>query len=56
MKDYEKNKQSSYFQYWNVNNLYNFEMLQKLGVNNFEQIEDTYQFNEDFIKKLQLRN
>ena len=25
-------------------------MSQKLPVNNFEWIEDTYQFNEDFIK------
>ena len=25
-------------------------MLQKLPVNNFEQIEETSQFNEDFIK------
>ena len=25
-------------------------MLQKLPVNNFEWIEDTFQFNEDFIK------
>ena len=27
-------------------------MSQKLPVNNFQQIEDTSQFNEDFIKKL----
>ena len=26
------------------------EMLQKLSVNKFEKIEDTSQFNEDFIK------
>ena len=26
------------------------EMSQKLPVNNFEWIEDTFQFNEDFIK------
>ena len=25
-------------------------MLQKLSVNNFEWIEDTFQFNEDFIR------
>ena len=25
-------------------------MSQKLPVNNFERIEDTFQFNEDFIK------
>ena len=34
----------------NVNNPYGWVMLQKLPVNNFEWIEDTFQFNEDFIK------
>ena len=50
MKDYDKNKKSSYIQYWDVNNLYDRGMLQKLPVNNFEWLEDTSQFNEDFIK------
>ena len=50
MKNYDKNKESSYFQYWDVNNLYSWEMSQKLPVNNFEWIEDTSQFTEDFIK------
>ena len=36
---------------WDVNNLYEWAMLQKLQVNNFDWIEDTSQFNEDFIKK-----
>ena len=49
MKDYDKNKESSYIQYWDVNNLYGWAMLQKLPVNNFEWIKDTSQFNEDFI-------
>ena len=47
MKDYEKNKESSYLQYWDVNDLYGWEMLQKLPVNNFENIKDTSQFNAD---------
>ena len=50
MKDYDKNKESSYLQYWAVNNLYGWAMSQKLLVNNFEQIKDTSKFNEDFIK------
>ena len=50
MKDYDKNKESSYIQYWDVNNLYGWAMSQKLPVNNFEWIKDTSQFNEDFIK------
>ena len=51
MKDYDKNKESSYLQYWDINNLYGWAMPQKLSVNNFEWIKDTSQFNEDFIKK-----
>ena len=50
MKDYDKNKESSYIQYWDVHNLYGWAMLQKLQVNNFEWIKDTSQFDEDFIK------
>ena len=41
VKDYDKNKASSYIQYWNVNNLYGQAMPQKLRVNNFEWIKDT---------------
>ena len=43
-------KESLYLQYWNVNNFYGWETSQKLPVHNFERIEDTSQFNEDFIK------
>ena len=50
MKYYDKNKESSYIQNWNVNNLYGWKMMQKLPVNNFEWIKDTSQFNEDFTK------
>ena len=50
MKDYDRNKESSYLQYWDVNNLYGKAMSQKLLLNNFEWIEETSQFNEDFIK------
>ena len=50
MKDHDKNKESSYIQYWDVNNLYGWAMSQKLPVNNFERIKQISQFNEDFIK------
>ena len=56
MKDYDKNKESSYLQYWDANNLYNWAMLQKLPVNNFEWIKDTSQFIEDFIKNFNEEN
>ena len=52
MKDYDKNKESSYIQYWDVNNLYGWAMSQKLPVNNFEWIKDPSQFKEDFIKTI----
>ena len=48
MKDYDKNKEPSYLQYWDGNNLYGLVMSQKLPVNNSELIEDASQFNEDF--------
>ena len=51
IRDYDENKEPSYSQYWNVNNLYSLAMWQKLPVNNFDWIKETFQFNEDFIKK-----
>ena len=50
MKDYNKNKESLCLKYWDVNNLYGWAMSQKLPLNKFQQIEETSQFNEDFIK------
>ena len=38
MKDYDENKESSYLKYWDVNNLYDWAMLQKLPLNNIEWI------------------
>ena len=45
MKDYDKSKESSYLQYYNINNLYGWAMSQKLPVNNFEWTEYIFQFN-----------
>ena len=45
-----KNKESSYLKYWDVNNLYGWAIPQKLPVNDFKWVEETSQFNEDFIK------
>ena len=49
MKNYEENKESSYIQYLNVNNLYGSAMCQKLPVNGFKWV-DTSEINEEFIK------
>ena len=51
MKDYDRKKESLYFHNQDVNNLYDWAMLQKLSVNSFQQKKDASQFIEDFIKK-----
>ena len=52
MKDYDKNKESSTFQYCDVNSLYGWVMLQKLPatVKNFKWVKDISKFDESFIK------
>ena len=45
MNDNDKNKESSYLQYWDVINLYGWAMSQKPPENNLERIKDTFQFN-----------
>ena len=50
MKDYDKNKESSYLQYWDVNNLYRWEVSQKLPVNDFKWVEDISEFHEGYAK------
>ena len=50
-KDCDKNKESSYIQYWDVNNLNGWALSQKLPESNFERIKDTSQFNKDFIQE-----
>ena len=36
MKDYDKNKESSYLRYWDVINLYGWAMSEKLPINKFD--------------------
>ena len=42
MKDYDKNKESSYLKYQDVDNLYGWTMSQKLPVKKSEWIEDNF--------------
>ena len=50
MKNYDKNKESSYIQYLDANNLYGWEMSQKLPKNGFKWINDVTEIDEGFIK------
>ena len=50
MKKYDKNKESSYIQYLDANNLYGWAMSQKLPVNGFKWIKNVTEIDENFIK------
>ena len=50
MENYDENKESSYIQYLDANNLYGWAMSQKLPKNNFKWVEGTSRINEEFIK------
>ena len=50
MKNYDKDNESSYLEYLDVNNLYGWAMFQKRPVNGFVWVEELSQFKEDFIK------
>ena len=43
MKDYDKDKESLYH-IWDVNNLYEWTMSQKLPLGNFKWVEETPEF------------
>ena len=49
MKDYDKNKESSYSKYWDVINLYCWTMLQRFSVNGFQWVENLSEFDGYFI-------
>ena len=50
MKNYDKNKESSYLIYADANNLYRWAMSKKLPIDNFKWVNDLFMFTKDFIK------
>ena len=56
MENYNKNEESSYIQYLDTNNLYDWTMSQKVPVNGFKWIEDTSRISEEFIKNYNENN
>ena len=50
MKDYDENKDSSYIQYLDSNNLYGMAMLEELPVKGFKWMDDISIINEEFVK------
>ena len=56
MNNYDKNKESSYIQYLDANNLYGWAMSQKLPVNGFKWAKNTPKIDEEFIKNYDENN
>ena len=50
MKNHDKNKESTYLEHLDANNLYGWAICEKLAVNDFECLDDLSIFTEDFIK------
>ena len=50
IQNYDQNKESLCLKYWDGNNLHRWAMSQKLPINDFKRVKETFQFNEDFIK------
>ena len=50
MKNYDKNKESSYIQYLDASNLYGWAMSQILPVDGFKWKKIRLKFNDDFLK------
>ena len=50
MKHNDKNKEQSYIQYWDVNNLYGWEISQMHPATSFQCIKNSSQCNKDILK------
>ena len=52
---YYENKEISYILYLDPNNLYGWDMPQKLPVNGFKWVKNVSKIDEDFIKKSMMK-
>ena len=50
MKDYDKNEESTFLEYLDANNLYEWAMIQSLPVDGFKFVKNVSKIDEDFIK------
>ena len=50
MKNYDKNKESSFIIYLDANNLYGYPMCKKLPVSDFKWVDDLSICTKDFLK------
>ena len=50
MKNYDRNRESSFLMYADANNLYGYAMSKKLPVDGFKWVDDLLIFTDDFIK------
>ena len=56
MKNYDKNKESTFLVHDDANNLYGFAICKKLPVSDFKWVDDLSIFTEDFIKNYDEEN
>ena len=56
MNDYNKNKESSYIQYLDANNLYGMAMSEKLPIEGFRWMVDISGIDENFVKSYNKNN
>ena len=50
MKNYDKNEESSFLEYFEAKNLYGWAMSQPLPVDGFDWVKNLSKTDEDFIK------
>ena len=50
LKYFNKNGESPYLKYWDVNNLYDWAVSEKLPLNDFKWVDDISEFDVIFIK------